>query len=449
MIANWGILKRILWNSFTLWHARNEASLPFWSAERLQALQNRRVRSIVSHAYATVPFYREEMDRAGLHPRDFRTADDLSRLPFVTGDDLASAPERFHSRSYTAKNSLTLHTSGTSGRPKHCSHDHAALFRMMAYGHRQRNVLSHFLGDRLGYREMVVCPHWSVSHQLRHFYAQNTWIPGGIDFKRASLSPEGRIEDNIGRINEFKPDLIRGYGSYIGILFKEAYERGIPLHRPKAVLYGADCMTDPDRKLIECSYGVPVLSSYQSTEFLRIAYQCERRQGFHMNVDHVAVRIVDGSGRTLGPGERGEIIVSNLVNRATVLLNYKLGDIVTLESSGCTCGRTLPLLARIDGRTRDLIVLPDGEVLHALVFMPKLQSAPGVVRVQLMQHGVGHFTVRAVCTADTVWRKTREVLEQVMVSQFGSETRVAIERVDIIRADAGGKIRPFLSECNP
>jgi phenylacetate-CoA ligase len=296
---------------------------------------------------------------------------------------------------------------------------------------------------------MIVCPQWSVGLQVRDFYEKNSWIPSGFDFKRATLSPAGRIEDNLGKINEFKPDLIRGYGSYIGILFNKAHERGIPLHRPKAVLYGADQMTDHDRKLIEDYYGVPILSSFQSTELLRIAYQCERRQGFHINIDQVAVRIVDGNGCTLGPGARGEIVVSNLINRATVLLNYKLGDIVTLEGTDCPCGRTLPTLARIDGRTRDLIVLADGEILHALVFMPKLQSVPGVVRVQLMQHGVGHFTILAVCTVGTVWQETRQELEQVMFSQFGRETRVEIERVDTIRPDAGGKTRPFISECKP
>jgi phenylacetate-CoA ligase len=440
-------IEKIYWNIFTLWHARHELRLPFWSNDRLRELQGQRVRAIIAHAYATVPFYREEMDRERLRPRDFRTAEDLEQLPFVTGNDLAEAPGRFVSRLYSGDRTLTLDSSGSSGRSKYVRHDRAALFLMMAFGHRQREVLAHFLGSRFGYRELIVAPESSASFELRDFYEAHSWVPSGMDFKRAALSPDGRIEDNLEIINSFRPDLIRGYGSYIGALFKEAYRRGVTLHRPKAVFYGADHMPDYDRKLIENHFGVPVLSSYQSTEFLRIAYQCERRQGFHVNVDHVAVRIVDGNGRTLGPGDRGEIVVSNLVNRGTVLLNYKLGDIVTLERGECPCGRSLPTLGQIDGRAGELVLLPGGDVVHALMLVEELLTVPGVVQAQLKQHAVERFSLLVVCTADVDWQEIKAALEQVMISFLGSRIFVGIERTDIIPPDSGGKVRRFISEC--
>jgi phenylacetate-CoA ligase len=440
-------IEKIYWNVFTLLHARHEGRLPFWSSDRIRELQNRRVRSIVAHAYATVPFYREEMDRAGLRPRDFRTAEDLEKLPFVTGNDLAEAPDSFVSRLYTGDRTLTLDSSGTSGRSKYVRHDRSELFLMMAYGHRQREVLSHFLGSRFGYRELIVAPHTSASFELRDFYEAYSWVPRRMDFKRAALSPAGRIEDNLEIINSFRPDLIRGYGSYIGTLFKEAYLRGVTLHRPKAVLYGADHMPDFDRKLIENHFGVPVLSGYQSTECLRIAYQCERRQGFHINVDHVAVRIVDGNGRTLGPGERGEIVVSNLVNRATVLFNYKLGDIVTLGRDSCPCGRSLPTLGQIDGRAGELIRLPGGDVVHALMLIEELLTVPGVIQAQMRQHDVARFSLLIVCSVDVHWLEIKAALEKVMISFLGRRILIGIERAEIIPPDSGGKVRRFISEC--
>jgi phenylacetate-CoA ligase len=440
-------LEKIYWNIFTLWHARHEGRLPFWSIDRIRELQSRRVKAIIAHAYATVPFYREAMDRERLRPRDFRTADDLEKLPLVTGNDLAEAPERFFSRRYAGDRTFTLDTSGTSGRSKYVRHDRSELFLMMAYGHRQREVLAYFLGRRLGYRELIVCPQSSASFELRDFYEAHSWVPPGMDFKRAALRPEGCIEDNLEIINSFKPDLIRGYGSYIGTLFKEAYLRGVTLHRPKAVLYGADLMPEYDRNLIENHFGVPVLSGYQSTECLRIAYQCERRQGFHVNVDHVAVRIVDGNGRTLAPGERGEIVVSNLVNRGTVLLNYKLGDIVTLDRNRCPCGRSLPTLGQIDGRAGELILLSGGDVVHALMLIEEILTVPGVVQVQVRQHDVLRFSLLVVCRVDVDWQEISAALEKVMTSFFGSAVLVGIERTDIIPPDSGGKVRRFISEC--
>lgn len=78
-MANW--LRKAYWNTFTLWHVRNEKRFPYRPLDEIFALQNRRVRAMVAHAYATVPHYREVMDGVGLRPDDVRTADDLARLP--------------------------------------------------------------------------------------------------------------------------------------------------------------------------------------------------------------------------------------------------------------------------------------------------------------------------------------------------------------------------------
>ena len=82
-MTNW--IRKAYWNAFTVWHARNEGQFPYLPLEAILAVQNRRVRAIVAHAYATVPYYREVMDHAGLRPEDFHTAEDLARLPILTG----------------------------------------------------------------------------------------------------------------------------------------------------------------------------------------------------------------------------------------------------------------------------------------------------------------------------------------------------------------------------
>jgi phenylacetate-CoA ligase len=152
-VSSAGLLRKAYWNAFTLWHARDEERLPFRPLDEIVELQSRRVRGIVAHAYDQVPHYREVMDREGLHPSDFRTADDLARLPIVTGEDVAHAPERFLSRDRHARGGITIRSSGTSGKPKRIDYDAAALFLTMAHGHRRRVVLARFVGRKFGYRE--------------------------------------------------------------------------------------------------------------------------------------------------------------------------------------------------------------------------------------------------------------------------------------------------------
>ncbi|MGD0949078.1 MAG: hypothetical protein ABSA52_16830 [Candidatus Binatia bacterium] len=134
------------WNAFTLWHARDEARLPYQSMDELTAIQNRRVQAMVAHAYETVPYYRDVMDNAGWCPKDFQTAADLMRLPVVTSAQLAAAPERFLSRRYATRDGVQLQSSATSGQPKEIRHDIASVFFSLAYGHRERIVLAHFTG---------------------------------------------------------------------------------------------------------------------------------------------------------------------------------------------------------------------------------------------------------------------------------------------------------------
>jgi phenylacetate-CoA ligase len=168
------------------------------------------------------------------------------------------------------------------------------------------------------------------------------------------------------------------------------------MEKPKVVTYGADAMPKGDRRVIEEQLGIPVVSIYQAVEALHIGFQCEARQGFHISTDQVAVRVVDSAGSDVAPGERGELILTNLTNLAMVVMNYRLGDLVTLAERPCSCGRTLPLIQDIDGRLDDLIARPGGRCLHALSILPGLQAVDGVRQVQVIQEELERFRLRVV-----------------------------------------------------
>jgi phenylacetate-CoA ligase len=445
-MASW--LTRARWNVFVLWHARHERRLPYWPLEDVLAVQSRRVRALVRHAYESVPYYREVMDGAGLRPDDFQTADDLSRLPILTGDQLAREPERFRSRRVAVAGCVQLGSSGTTGRAKSVHHDPAALFLSLAHGQRQRAVLAQFVGRSVGYREMNVTRPGSAYLRTRHFYEANSWVPRWIDLERSTLLPEDSFEENVAQINAFEPDVIFGYGSYIGAVFRYAWETGRSLALPKVVWYTSEHMPVPNRRLIETAFGVPVLASYGAVEAPRIAFQCERREGYHIGLDHVAVRVVDEDGEALPPGETGEVVISNLVNRATVLLNYRLGDRASLSRSLCPCGRTLPTIERIEGRSDSLIARPGGQLIHGAAVLAGLQAADGVVQVQLIQEDLLRFRVYAVCSGEADWERARLDMDTSMRALLAEDLSLAIERVDAIAPMPSGKIRPLISHCD-
>jgi phenylacetate-CoA ligase len=206
-------------------------------------------------------------------------------------------------------------------------------------------------------------------------------------------------------------------------------------------------MPERDRRLIEQEMGIPVFSNYQAVEALRLAYQCEQRRGLHIHIDHVAVRVVDRDGRTLPAGVPGEIVISNLTNRATVLLNYKLGDVVTLGREPCPCGRSLPTLDGIQGRDDDLVLLPGGSVAHPLSLLAVLQKIPGVIQVQLVQEELRRFLLRAACAAGADWRAVAAQLDAAMRSALGPDILLRLEPCERIEPGPSGKVRAVISLC--
>jgi phenylacetate-CoA ligase len=444
-----GGLVRAYWSASTFLKARGEDRLPYRPLGEILARQARRAQVMAAHAWATVPHYRDTMMELGLRPADVRSADDLAALPLVSGRELAGAPQRFYSSRYDEATTLTLHSSGTNGRAKAVRYDRAALFEALAHGQRQRAVLAHFTGKRTAYREMSVIRAESVATQMRRFYETHAWVPRSMDVQRCILPLELPFDEMLRRINEFRPDLLAGYGSHLGALLRWAWEQGRNLHRPRVIWYGADAMPLADRELIENRLGVPVLSTYQADEALRIGFQCERREGFHLSLDDVAVRVVKPDGSPAGPGEQGEIVISNLSNRATVLLNYRLGDVVTLPTAPCACGRTLPTIERIAGRADDLVVLPDGQSRHSLLFLAPLHAVPGVVQVQLVQETLGALSVLVVCDPSGHWPSIKDSVEQLARRLLGEGMAVSASRVAEIPREPSGKTRAVISHCRP
>ena len=445
-----GIFTKLRWNAFTVWHARKERSLPFRPLEEIQAIQSRRVRAMVKHAFENVPFYREAMDQRGLKPRDFRTADDLAQLPVLTRELYAQQTAQFLAPKFAQADGVTLHSSGTAGIPKTIRHEARALFIAFAGGQRRRVVFSHFIGRRFGYRETRFARPLGTVGIVRRFYEEHSWTPRRIDLTRQALSPgDLSLQDTAAAITEFRPDHLVGYGSYLGALFRELHYRNIPIHRPKLITYVADSMPDADRLLIEREFGVPVISTYQCTEAMRMGFFCELRTGFHLSIDALAFRVVDDENREVAPGESGHIVISNLTNRATVLLNYKLGDVVTRGKLSCPCGRTLPMIERIRGRSGDLLRLADGRIMHALVATEPLLAVTDVRQVQLVQQARDRFVVRAVAKPGANKSQTSVALANALRSKVGSAASVEVEWMEVIPPDASGKVKSVISELDP
>jgi len=304
-------------------------------------------------------------------------------------------------------------------------------------------VLSPFLGRRKAYRQTWMTFPGGASTLGARLLREQTLLPAGVR-PRQQLSVLEPVEENLRQINEFRPDVIFGYGSYLAALFGHLHATRESFHRPKAVRYTADVLPQTARELIAREFGLPVFAVYEATEVPNIAFECAEHTGLHVNLDACVVRIADGYGRTVPIGTTGEVVVSNLVNRGTVLLNYMLGDLAALLPDCCSCGRSLPLLSYVQGRDDDWLESSDGQLVNPYaVVMDRYEGE--VWQWQVVQHSRTQLTVRLVPTVTCDRRDTESRVVDDFRRTFGDDARVDVRFVDAVERTASGKVRRVVS----
>jgi phenylacetate-CoA ligase len=422
-------------------HILIDRTVPFWHPRWIGRLQRRRLRAIIRHAYETVPFYRQAMDERGLHTDDFQTVSDLARLPLIDGMTVQRDIESFLSTSHKAAPRQAYYSAGPATGIRRLTYwDNNSVLRNLAYHRRDRVVLNELIGKRSGYRHVHIAPPDTSGFQLRAFWHASTIVSRNL-VEHHVLSVEEPFEKVAEQINALQPEVGSSYGSYAEQFFRFLADRQVTIAVPRVWIYGADMLYPEGRELIEKTFGCPTFSAYNSTETGPLGFQCERRQGFHLNTDLCAVRLVDKDGQTVKPRVSGEVVISNLHNRATVLLNYRLGDVAALAAEPCACGRSLPVLERLDGRSSEVIHLADGRTLSGLALEALCRNElKPTLQIQIVHAARGHIRWRIVPSSNADRDTLRRELLDRCRGVLGEDTRVEIEFVEEIPTTPQGKL---------
>jgi phenylacetate-CoA ligase len=322
-------------------------------------------------------------------------------------------------------------------------HDLRSILANVAFSERERQVITGLCGKWVGYRVLYIEHPESTTQKLWSIYGRWTFIP--LRSERLHLSVMQPFEEIIAVIGGFRPDAIFSYGSYLETFFRALAVRGVRIPLPRLVAYDSDGMTPHGRELIEKEFGVPVISFYNTMESFKIGFSCGRRPGFHLHEDLCDVKIVDPEGRRVPDGEKGEVVISNLLNRGTVLLNYRLGDIASLQPAGCPCGRTLRSLADLEGRSADILFLPDGTFVHPMAVWRVFKGRNEVLQYQLIQREPLRFVLRlALADRGSYERAVGGVLAD-LTQLLGESAVIVPEFHERLELEQSGKFRPVVA----
>jgi len=239
---------------------------------------------------------------------------------------------------------------------------------------------------------------------------------------------------------------IFAYPSSIYLLCLHAVKARRDLRRAgvKAVFVTGEVLYPYQRDLISATLNCPVASGYGGRDSGFVSHECPQGE-MHIMADATIVEILDSHGQPVPEGEPGEIVVTDLYSREVPFLRYATGDVGALTSRRCTCGRPLPLIEKIEGRTTDFIVAPDGTILHALSVIYILREIEGIEQFRIRQKTVDRFHVQLVRNQHYKIESEARIL-QGLRQRLRAPVDVTIEYLPALQPERSGKFRHVISE---
>lgn len=437
--------RKLLGNVVIAANLRGQARVPFLPRSRVEGLRDARIRRIVSYAARYVPYYRDLFEREGIDARGVRGAADLDRLPLLDREVVRQRPDLFLAQASPAKHALSFLTSGTTGIPLEIWHDRRSLIANIAFGERERAPMIHCCGGGFRPKELYIGYETSTFKKVMAFYEESTLLP--VRPRRRFVSLLEPLERVAAIANEERPDIIVGYGGWIDLFFNVLAAKKIDICLPKMVMTMGEAMPPGRSEQIESHFGVPVLSRYNAVEAFKIAFFCEQRTGFHVHEDLCHVRIVNPDGSPAAAGRSGQIVISNLVNRASVLLNYPIGDVASMSDRACPCGRSFRLMSNLEGRVEDILTLVDGRNIHPRSVWQIFKNDRDVLQYQLIQHAADRFELRLVTVDDPIFRRVLDRTLPRLRDLLGADAVIeTVHRTETSRRP-DGKYRSVISSC--
>ncbi len=409
---------------------------------QIRMQQAKDLRSLAEHAIATVPFWQERFAQAGLQPLELSQPKDLQVLPLLTKADLRDQGDHLLSSAYT-KNRLRRHsTSGSTGVSVVTYRDEACQQVKRAATLRS----DEWSGWRLGERVACVWGNPDVridwKGRLRNAILDRRYLH--LDTLKMTDADIARF---VAAMERTPPSLLFGHAHSLYLLAR-FIEQNAPATkiRPRGIISTCMVLHDFERTMIEQAFGCPVTNRYGCEEVSLIASQCERHRGLHVNADCIYLEIIDEHGAACPPGQPGRIIVTDLTNRAMPMFRYEVGDMASWAAEECPCGRTLPLLEKLAGRTADYVVTRQGEYISGISLTENFaQQIPGLAQLQIVQEDVDRFVYNVVRGPDF------DDLSMVRIAEltktlFGDSARYECRFADKIAQEPSGKYRFCISK---
>jgi phenylacetate-CoA ligase len=321
---------------------------------KLKDLQLERLKWSIAHAYKNVAHYRQAFDKAGFKPEQFKSLDDMKRIPFLMKSEMrANYP--FGLFAVPMEKVIRIHSStGTTGNAT-----------VVGYTKNDIEVFSEVIA------RTIACAGGSEKDIIQVAYGYGLFTGGlgvhyGAEKIGATVVPisGGNTERQLMLIKDFGTTMLACTPSY-AINVADYVEKNRPdfkwsATKLRAGIFGAEAWTEQMRKEIETRMGIQAYDIYGLSEVIGpgVSSECSQKSGLHVFEDHFFVEIIDPeTGEILPEGSLGEIVYTSLTKEACPVIRYRSRDITRIYYDSCPCGRTLVKMDKVTGRTDDMLII--------------------------------------------------------------------------------------------
>lgn len=414
----------------------------WWSREHIEQLQLTRLQRLLLHAQVNVPYYRALFADIGFKPTKISALSDLVLLPLLDKSKIRNNIDAL--KSTKAQKLTRFNTGGSSGEPlvfyignERVSHDVAAKWRA-----------TRWWGVDIGDPEIVV---WGSPIELG---AQDSIRVLRDRLFRSKLLPafemsEQKLTMFLKEIRSHRPKMLFGYPSALSHIARHAEKIGMQMNDLgiRTAFVTSERLYDDQRQQISRIFGCTVANGYGGRDAGFIAHECPAGN-MHITAEDIIVEIIDSHGIPLPSGQSGEIVVTHLASGDFPFIRYRTGDVGSLDDKLCDCGRGLPLLKEIQGRTTDFVVAQNGTVMHGLALIYILRNLPQITAFKIIQENLNLTRVWIVSEVglDPV---INETIKREFQSRLGQNVEIMIEQVAEIPVEKSGKFRYVMSKVAP
>lgn len=402
----------------------------YLSREELDSLRFVLLKKQLLYAYKNIPYYRMTFDITGVNPENFKSFDDLSTYPIITKDIIRLDTSNLLNHKIIFHNRLKSHTSGSTGQPMWTYYDLKSWIRKK-YIIKARARIE--CGIKSGEKIVIFESTSKSSLRKENFFLKK------VKSHYQVFSIFASYEDAVQKLNSSSPTALYGAPSYFFQLGQFISKNNIHLPTIKKIFTSSEYLQDNVREYIKKIFSADVYDVYGSTEFKEVAWECGTSEGYHINEDEVFVEILNG-GKPVSPGVIGNIVITDLRNKAMPLIRYQLNDKGMLINEKCSCGRTFSMMKPYAGRSSEYIILPGGEKISPFLFTTSIEKIDGLLQYQIVQVTKEKIMV-SVVTDSKNFDIIKDTIRTILLNITNYLMKIDVQQKTELNVEENGKFK--------